>query len=545
MLDGCTPWPAADAERYRAAGHWRGRTLPEALADAVHAYGTRTALVSGPNRVSYAELGNRVASLAAGLRDRGVGVGDRVVVQLPNRADFVVVCFALFALDAKPVFALPAHRTEEITHLVRQTEAIAIVVAGVAQGFDFVTQARRVRAECPSLRDILVTDSGMATGDAVALDDLAGAPADVVAADPSDVAFFLLSGGTTALPKLIPRTHDDYLYQAMASAEVIGLRSQDVYLAVLPVGFNFTWGCPGVIGTLLHGGTVVFCESPAPEMCFPLIDQERVTVTSTVPSVTLLWLEAAEWAQADLSTLRLLQIGSAKLHPKVAARIEPELGCRLQQVFGMAEGLLTCTRDNDSAETVLNTQGRPLSTADEMRIVGPDDREVAPGEIGELHARGPYTLRGYYRAPEHNARAFTADGFYRTGDLARLTPGGELVVEGRLKDVVIRGGDKISAPEVEQHLLTHPAVAQVAVVAEPDESLGERVCAVVVPARGLSEDRWPRVPELRRLLMERGLASFKTVDRVHFVEEFPLTGLGKISKAALTAQLAKVGNDGV
>ncbi len=166
----------------------------------------------------------------------------------------------------------------------------------------------------------------------------------------------------------------------------------DVYLAALPVEFNFTWGCPGVIGTLHKGGTVVLADDPGADDCFSLITREKVTVTSVVPTVAHLWLEAREYLDDDLSTLRLMQIGGARLQPELAARIEPELGCRLQQVFGMAEGLLSMSRLDDPVERVIATQGRPVSPYDEIQIVD-----------GELLARGPYTLRGYYNAPDHNA----------------------------------------------------------------------------------------------------------------------------------------------
>lgn len=528
MLEGCTPWPEATASSYRDRGFWRGESLVDLLISAAERYGQRTALVNRTRRVSYTELERWSARMAAGFHGHGIAAGDRVVVQLPNVPEFVAVCFALFRLGAKPVFALPSHRANEIRHLCELSGAVAYVIPGVHKGFDHPALARRMREEIGSLEQVFV--HGARVTDMVPLESVDADPVPMSPPDPTDVAFFLLSGGTTALPKLIPRTHDDYGYQARAAAQVCGLTQDDVYLVTLPVEFNFPWGCPGVIGTLHTGGTVVFAEDPTPEKCFEAIERERVTITSVVPSVVHLWLESVEWLTPDLSSLRTLQVGSAKLHPALAARVEPAFHARLQQVFGMAEGLLTYTRDTDPPDTVLTTQGRPLSPADEIRIVDQQDREVPPGEVGELLARGPYTLRGYYRAPEHNRRAFTEDGFYRSGDLARLTADGNLVIEGRLKDVVVRGGDKISAPEVESHLLAHPGVAQVAVVGLPDEMLGEQICAFVVP-RGEP----PTLTELKHALHERGLAEFKLPDRVEFVAALPLTGLGKIDKKALVA----------
>ncbi|MGW5052715.1 (2,3-dihydroxybenzoyl)adenylate synthase [Actinokineospora sp. NPDC004072] len=525
MLAGCTPWPTEAARRYRAAGMWRGESLGALLRGAAARFGPATALVHGDRRISYAALDRWADRMAAGFAQRGVAAGDRVVVQLPNVPEFAAVCFALFRLGATPVFALAAHRGQEIGHLCRITGSTAYVLPGVHRGFDHRELARSVRAQAPDLR-LLVSTSG--EGDIADLSAVDAEPVDLPEPDAGDVAFFLLSGGTTALPKVIPRTHDDYAYQARACSAVLGMSTSDVYLAVLPLEFNFTWGCPGVIGTLLAGGTVVLADDPTADDCFALVERERVTVTSLVPSVAQLWLEAAEWSEADLSSLRVVQVGGAKLPRSVAERIAPAFGCGLQQVFGMAEGLITMTRPEDRREVVLGTQGRALSPADEIRIVDRDGHDVPPGEVGELLARGPYTLRGYYRAPEHNAVAFTADGFYRSGDLARLTGDGELVIEGRIKDVVIRGGDKISAAEVEGHLLAHPGVARAAVVGVPDDLLGERTCAYLVVT-----GEPPALPDIKRALRERGLADYKLPDRVEFVAELPTTPLGKVDKKAL------------
>jgi 2,3-dihydroxybenzoate-AMP ligase len=342
------------------------------------------------------------------------------------------------------------------------------------------------------------------------------------------VALLLLSGGTTGAPKLIPRTHDDYLYNATASAELCGFDASTRYLAALPVAHNFPLACPGLLGTLSVGGTVVLTPTPSPGDAFPLIERERVTATALVPPLALLWLEAAEWTPADLGSLELLQVGGARLKAEAAKRVGPVLGCALQQVFGMAEGLLNYTRADDPEELLLETQGRPLAEHDELRIVGPDDREVAPGETGELLVRGPYTIRGYYRAPEADRGAFTPDGFYRSGDLVRRLPSGHLVVEGRVKDVINRGGDKVPVEEVENLLLAHPAVHDAALVGVPDDVLGERSCACVI-AQGAAPTR----AELNAHLTGRGLAAFKLPDRLVVLDTFPRTALGKVNRREL------------
>ncbi|MFF7855234.1 (2,3-dihydroxybenzoyl)adenylate synthase [Streptomyces sp. NPDC007904] len=532
--DSTPTWPAEFAARYRAAGYWRGETFGQMLRTRAEQHPGRIAVVDPAGtgrRWSYAELDDRADRMAAGLRAAGVGRGDRVVVQLPNIAEFFEVVFALFRIGALPVFALPAHREAEITHFCTFSEAVAYVVPDVHEGFDYRELASRVRPHAPTLRHVLVAGD---PGEHTALADVPRAPAPQDGPDAGDLAFLQLSGGSTGVPKLIPRTHDDYLYSVRASDEVCGVDEHSVYLVVLPAAHNFPLSSPGSLGTLAAGGRVVLCPRPDPETAFPLIESEGVTLTGLVPPLALVWTEAAAGTPYDLGSLRVVLVGGAKLSESAARRVAPALGCALQQVFGMAEGLVTYTRLDDDEETVVTTQGRPLSPDDEIRVVDDEDRDVAPGETGHLLTRGPYTIRGYWRAPGHNARSFTEDGFYRTGDLVRLTPGGHLVVEGRAKDQINRGGEKIAAEEVENVILGHPAVHDVSVVAVPDDYLGERTCAYVVLRRGAEL----RAAALRRFVRDRGLAAYKVPDRVDFVDALPRTGVGKISKKDLRTTAA-------
>ncbi|MGW6355992.1 (2,3-dihydroxybenzoyl)adenylate synthase [Streptomyces sp. NPDC055092] len=447
MLDGCTPWPEEFVDRYWAAGHWRGNTLGDLLRGWALQYGPRTALVHCGTRITYANLNRRVDRMAAGFRLRGLRPGQRVVVQLPNVPEFVIAVFALMRLGAIPVFCPVSHRASEVSHIVQVTQAVGYVGPSTHEGFDHTAMAADVAAQGPFLRRVFTLEAQGASSSYGGLTvDVSGChyfplgsidapPERAIARSADQVAFFLLSGAATAAPQLIPRTHNDYAYQARAAAELVSLTENDVYLAALPAEFNFIFGCPGIVGTLSVGGTVVLAETSGPAECLPVIERERVTITSVLPAVARRWLDVLATDHADLSSLRLVQIGGGPLSRATAERIAPELGCLLQQVFGMAEGLLTLTRPADPDETVLTTQGRPLSPDDEIRIVDADGRDVSEGETGELLARGPYTPRGYYRAPDRNARSFTADGYLRTGVLARRTPDGNLVVTGRHLDV--------------------------------------------------------------------------------------------------------------
>ncbi len=530
LLEGAVAWPAELAERYVREGYWRPETLGGLLREWAARYGDATAVVSAGERIGYAELDRRADARARGLRALGLDLGDRVVVHLPNSTEFVVTLFGLLRLGVVPVLALPAHRISEIEHFARLTEAVAYIGPDVHDGFDHRDLGLAVARAVPSVRHLLV--AGEPVAGFTALADLPAAdPGPLPEIDPAEVAVLLVSGGTTGKPKLIPRTHRDYAYNARASAEVCRLSADDVYLACLPLAHNFPLACPGLLGAFGVGATVVLAPVPSPDVTLALVEAERVTVTAMVPPLLRLWVDLAP---APLSSLRLVQVGGAKCDETLARRVGPALGAAVQQVFGMAEGLLNYTRLDDPDDLVAVSQGRPLCPADEVRVVARSGADVAPGEAGELWTRGPYTIRGYYRAREYDPVAFTPDGFYRTGDLVRRLPSGHLVVEGRVKDVVNRGGENVSASVLEEHLLAHPAIAAAAVVGLPHEDLGEAVCAAIVPAAGATV---PKRRQLRAFLAERGLARFMYPDRVVVREKLPLTAVGKIDKRALAEEL--------
>ena len=542
-------WSEAESARYRAAGHWPGVTFSARLRQGAAGNGGRVALVDGDRRWTYADLDVEADRLARGLRGLGIGPGDRVLVQLPNCAEFVLVWFGLQRLGAVPVHAMPGHRRREIGHLVRVAGAVACVVPDRHAGFDHRELLREVRAEQGpdgSLRQVVVVGEPGPGDDFVAFEALRvdtpsasgvtatdacpapGPESDGGGADPADVALLLLSGGTTGLPKLIPRTHDDYAYNARACADICMLDARTVYLAVLPIGFNFTFACPGVLGTLMAGGTVVVAPNPSPQTAFAIVEREGVTLTSLTPPLVPHWMDEAASGSWGLGSLAVVQVGGARLPEDHARKLGPALGVTVQQVFGMAEGLINLTRLDDPEDLVCTTQGRPVSPDDEVLVVDTDDRPVPSGAAGELLTRGPYTLRGYYRAEEHNRTAFTPDGYDRTGDVVRRLPTGHLVVVGRTKDQIDRGGEKIAAVEVEEQLLLYPGITAAALVGVPDARRGERSIAFVVCAGAA-----PGTQEVATHLKERGLAGYKVPDEVVQVAGLPLTAVGKVDKAAM------------
>lgn len=530
LLDGFIPFPDDRAERYRRAGYWAGKPLDSLLTDGAQQWPNRVAVIDPSVSYTFAELDYLATEAAAGFAALGLSVGDRVLLQLPNSANFPIALFGLLRTGAVPVMCLPAHRRAELGHFAAVSGAVALVIADRFGGFDYRDMARELRADHPNLRHVIVDGDADEFTSWASLFGRAPVPAPTV--ETAEPALLLVSGGTTGAPKLIPRTHDDYYYNATASAELCEMTSADVYLAVLPAAHNFPLSCPGMLGALSVGAATVLTTDPSPESAFATIARHGVTVCALVPALATLWTQACDWEPQRPSTLRLLQVGGAKLSAPDAAAVRAALTPGLQQVFGMAEGLVNYTRPGDDPELLDHTQGAPLCPDDELRVVDDDGADVPPGGEGELLVRGPYTLGGYYRAPSDNERSFSPDGFYRSGDRVRRRADGYLEVTGRIKDVIHRGGETISALDLEEHLLTHPAIRAAAAVPVPDPFLGEKICAVVVfsgPAVSLTD--------LNAYLDGRGVAVHSRPDALIAQPALPVTAVGKVDKKAIVASL--------
>ncbi|GAA1920370.1 (2,3-dihydroxybenzoyl)adenylate synthase [Streptantibioticus ferralitis] len=531
---------------YRDAGLWRQERVSDLVLDRCRAQPDRCAIVDGDRRMTYEELAQAVHEAADRLRARGIAPGDRVCVQLPNCLEYVVLVLALLHVGAPPVLILPAFREHELNHIVAVTRPVALAVDTGTRRFDQLGLARRLRDRHPGLRHLFVRGARqLAEGetDLVRLcrpgpggtaPEAGRADAAAPGATPQDAAVFLLSGGTTGLPKAIPRAHEGYGYMIRTAVGIAGITSESVNLAVMPAAHGFVMNCPGVLGTLIAGGRVVLATPNSPRAAFELIERERVTHCTLVPTLLLQWLATAPESGADLSSLKVIQVGGARLNADAAARVRTELGATVQQCYGMSEGLLCFTRLDDPDEVIHTTQGSAASAMDEFRVVDANGKPVAQGKVGELLTRGPYTVAGYYRNPEATAAAFTPDGFYRTGDLVRLDRGGNVVLEGRVRDSINRGGEKISAEELESIAQRHPRIVQAAGVAMAHELYGEAVCLYAV----LDGEGTVGLSELRRFLEQQGLAAFKFPERLELVDALPLTGIGKIDKKALREDIA-------
>jgi 2,3-dihydroxybenzoate-AMP ligase len=541
MLDGFVPWPADLAAGYRRDGVWEGITVTEMVERTARTVPDKVAVIHGATRIGYAELVQQARKLAGALLDHGIGRHDRVVMQLPNTPAFIQLYLALNYIGAIPVMALRAHRHAEVRHFINASGAIAYAIPDRIGEFDYRAMATEMRAAFPSLRSIFVDGEPGAGQIGFASLVKAGqgeaAPSrrlDAVRPDPADVSTMLLSGGTTSMSKLIPRTHDDYVLNARLCARAGGFSVKTVLGVILPLGHNYNLASPGLLGAFHAGGTVVLLRGTDGEEIFATLARERISVIAAAVPLIANWLNADVAARHDLGSLKVVQNGGARLAPELRARLRERFGCTPQEIYGTAEGLINMTRLDDADDLLLHSSGKPVSELDEIRVVDDAGNDVADGEAGELVTRGPYTIRGYYNAAEKNVEAFLPGGWYRMGDIVRKR-GRYVYTEGRRKDQINRGGEKISCDEIENFIFAHPAVKSVVLVAMPDPVFGEKACACVIlkPGAALGFE------ELVAFLRAQRIASFKLPERLEIMSEFPVSPVGKILKRQLREMIAE------
>jgi 2,3-dihydroxybenzoate-AMP ligase len=542
-LPGVVPHPPAEVDRYVATGAWGTRSLPTAFRQAAATYAERTALITPGMRLTYRELDARSDAVAAGLLRSGLLPGERALLQLTNSATAVVAWYGLLKAGLIPVCTLAIHRRREIEQIGRQSGAVAQLVQADFPSFDLVGLAQEVAGLLPAMRQ-LVTVGAAPDKPGLRIEDLQDHEiSDKEQAELLEIAESLdvhgpavlqLSGGTTGMPKIIPRLHAEYRYNADLTSSWWGHTEQSVLAFALPLAHN------AALANGLHAahgaGAALLLATPAAGVMLPLMAEQGATWTMSPPGLAKEYLShpAFDGAVARLGTWVL----TATRVPRPVFDELTGRGVRVTQAFGMSEGLFLFTPLDAPRDLRAETVGVPISPLDEVRVLRPGtELEVAEGETGELAARGPYTVRGYLAALDRDREAFTAEGFYRSGDLVRARRyEGTLSysIEGRVKDLIDRGGEKVNAEEVELLVAGHPAVAEMALVGMPDPRLGERGCAYVVPR---DQQNPPTLADICAYLEAQGLAKYKWPERLELIDALPRTQIGKVSKVTLRADI--------
>lgn len=504
---------------------WPHITLGEFIEDCANKYGDKIALVDGDVELSYQELNRKACHYANGLLKAGFKKGDRIVLQLPNCHEFVIILFAMFKIGLIPVLSLPAHRKNEIKGILEKSGAKAYIAKDKYLGFSYVDMIREVKEELNIDFEVYILGDNQGYKNFYNLDDK-DYLSQQIEINYKEIGLLLLSGGTTGIPKLIPRRHCDYIYVAKESGIKSEFNLNTKFLAILPMAHNFTLCCPGVLGTLAYGGTVFISNTASPDEFVPIIENNKINTIQIVPSLIEVFLEYVGLLESDVSSLELMIVGAAKLEPKQAMMLENTLNVRIQQSFGLAEGLICMTDVNDSENIRYNFQGKPISKYDEILVVDSNNQSTKPGEVGQLLTRGPYTIYGYYNYNEDET-VVNEDNYFITGDKIVLSKDGNINIIGRLKDTIIKNGENIEPREIEKTVIKMGGISKASIVGIKNKNGEEIICLYM-----LSDEAMP-IDHIRKYLIKEGLASYKLPDVVECVEEFPLTAVGKIDKNRL------------
>jgi fatty-acyl-CoA synthase len=508
-------------------------SIGEALSRSARRWPDRTALVNGSadaaarSRWTYQQLHHQALRSAWALLS-SFKLGDALAVWAPNCPEWVFLEFGAALAGLKLVTVNPAYLAPELLHVLRQSGAKGLIYVPDYRGRDLSSIVREVRAELPELHTALALPAWV---------ELVGAarPVALPAVGSTDIAQIQYTSGTTGFPKGAELTHRGLANNGRLYALAIGATRADVWVNPMPM-FH-TAGCGLVtLGCLQTGGTHVLPREFDPALMLELLEAERGTIVLSVPTMMLRMLDHPSLASRDLSSWRLATLGGAPVAPELVRRAREALGVTVAIGFGQTESspYITHTEPNDAHPEWWLTVGKPLPQV-ELKVVDPETGEVVPiGVVGEVCTRSVCVMRGYHRNPEATKAAITPDGWLRTGDLGAMDEHGYLRIQGRLKDMIIRGGENVYPREVEDLLFTHPAVANVAVVGIPDTDWGEVVAAFV-------QLKTPGQADAQELetFCRTTLASYKVPRLWRFVDAFPQTASGKIQKFALRAQLER------
>jgi len=546
VLKGVTPFPKEFIDRYYQKRWWFGITLGEMLDRSCDLYSNKEALVAGEVRLTYQQLREKMDRAALVFLELGMTKLDRVLLQIPNWAEFVYAYYGLHKIGAIPVMCIPRFSQREMEHFCEVTEARAWIIPRRYEKIDYLPMIKAFKTHPFFLKHILVIESSeqkeeslpegtLSFNDLLEKVDLKRYPKDTFQSfrpDPDEICHLMPTGGSTGLPKLVPRTHNDFFCNFDYRAKAWERSPHDITLIATPITHNMAIEV-SMNPTFLNGGKVVMIPSTRPKEILEAIEKERVTTMILVVAQLQQMVDYPDLNQYDLSSLQVIAGAGSHVPAELIKKIYEKLGCKFYNVFGMSEGPCTQTRYNDPDEVIFHTVGWPVCPYDEFKVIDSNDHELPRGEEGELVARGPCIFRGYYKAEVENQAAFTADGFFRTGDIAKFDPEGRLIITGRKKDIIIRGGENISAKEVEELISSHSKVVQAAAVGMPDPILGERVCAFIKPQRDVTIS----FEEIISFLKEKKTSVLYLPERIEIIEEIPLTNVGKVDKKRLREEI--------
>lgn len=541
-IEGFEPYRPEDAEMYNKYRWWLGMTWGDMFNKATDLYPDKVGLVDDTHRFTYRELRSKVDRLAVGFIGLGIKKRQFVLLQIPNWHEYILTFFSLQKIGAIPVLLISRHGLVEIQHIAELTSPVAWIGPQRYRNTEFLPILKEVMGKNRSLRH-LISVRGKDDNAFTPLDSLISSsePTDVEIEaldarrpDPMEVSMILLTGGTTGLPKAVPRTHNDYISSVEYHSRAWEITSEETLLTAAPV--SHAQGMHNGTGSsFLNFCKYVITDSTDPEGICRVIEREKVTAFPTVPTLVQRIISIENLGEFDLSSLRKIYCGGAPSTPELVRSVYEKIGCKFVNTLGSSEGLGCMTRLNSDLETICNTVGQKDCPYAQYKVVDQYGNDAPPGHEGELLAKGPGIFTGYFKSHEDNLNTFTSDGFFKTGDLAKIDESGIMTITGRIKETILRGGETISAVAIERMIVSHPVVADAAVIGMPDKVFGERICAYVT----LEEGACLSFDELVTYMRSIGASVLQLPERLEIIDEMPCTKVGKTDKKMLKEDIRR------
>lgn len=541
-LEGAYAWPEDLANYYREKKWWLGLTWGDILDRSADQYGPRVALIDDEVSLTWDQFREKVDRLAWAFLEMGIKKNDRIVVQVKNSHEYLICFMAICRIGAIELQALTNHGEREISHFITMTDAAAWIVSLDDKKKDLRPLVNTIKPKFPRVRHVICIGDNIPDGcvdfDKIIAEATPPTNRDIWTAirpDPNHVYLIGLTGGTTGLSKGVPRTYNDHILCGYGWCKAQQLTCNDVGLVLTPAGHNLAHVCV-MFPMLLEGGTIVIANMPNPDRTMEIVQNTRSTFLWCVPAQLARMMQSPNFDKYDLSSLRFVGSGGSHVPAELVRGVNEKIGCDFVNGFGMIEGPCACTRLWDSFETKCNTIGISCAPYDEFKVIDPNtEAELPRGKEGELVSKGPGVFQGYFKTSREGL--YTMDGYFRSGDLAIIDEDGNLRITGRIKDVINRGGEMISAREIEEIMMTHPNVVECAAIAMPCKDLGERVCLYVKPKEGVPG---LTLEEVQKHCEAAGLAKFQWPERVENLQDLPLTNVGKPDKKLMRDMISEV-----
>jgi len=525
-------------DHFTRKGYWSDLIIPDRVDERARLTPDKEAIVDSHRRVTYAQIARMVDRIALGFLELGIRKGDRVTIQFPNRIEALGVFYALAKIGAVACPVVPYYRGAEVGYILETSESVAFVAPQEFGGFDYSQMVAELKPRLPKLKYVVLSGDSVPEG-TYPLDRMIETPLESkypagylrqFRPNANDVLAFVYTSGTESAPKAPIWTHNG-CHNSHWFNEAWKINENETVLNLAPIFHALGLTEAGYVTPMVAGARMIMMDVFDPGEALRLIHQEKANVLLGVPPQLISLLNHPSLEKYDLSSLRLATASGGPTPGEVVRQLRDRIGCKFIAFWGMTECVVgMITRLEDPIEVPCNTIGRPASEAVEVRVYSEDRTRVLPaGEPGEMAVRGPMVFGGYHHDPERTRQVFNDEGWFFTGDSALLREDGNICFVGRKKDIINRGGEKISPREVEELLFTYPKVMNVAVVGMPDHRLGEKSCAYIIPKPGETIT----FEEVVNFLKEKKIAMFKLPERVEIVDALPMTASGKIKKNVL------------